>query len=724
MKHLFQILICIQFLLSPVFLHANDVPDVVAMKGVVNRLLPGYTEKFVFQKLSAEDTADCFVVSSYQNKVRIQGNDALSMAVGLNYYLNQFCHTTVSWYAEEPVIMPRVLPLPAVSIKGQAKVKKRFFLNYCTYGYTMPFFTWTDWERMIDWMALQGVNMPLCITGQEYVYYQLWKELGMTDQEIRSYFTGPTYLPWHRMANIDGWNGPLPMEWLEQQKELQQRILKRARSLNMKPVLPAFSGHVPRQLKRIYPKANIQYLGQWAGFDNRYRCHFLNPEDSLFAFIQKEYLKRQAAVFGTDHIYGVDPFNEVDPPSWEPAYLGAIARNVHRTLLQADAQAEWLQMAWMFYFDRKKWTPERIKAFLTGVPQGKMMLLDYHCEKTELWKTTHSFHGQPFVWCYLGNFGGNTVLQGNVKESGRRIDDLLRLYPSNLMGIGSTLEGMDVQQFPYEYILGKAWSTHPSDSVFIRQLAHRHSGYESSELTKAWQMLFHDIHVQVPNTYAILPCLRPVLNNNHHGRTHIQYSDDKLREVWRLLVRLPRAQRSALRIDLITVGRQVLGNMFTSVKTDFDSAYAQRNLPMMRSKYQRMMDIIADLDQLTSYHPRCTLDRWLDDAKAMGVTPEQKNYYETNARNLITTWGGTLNDNASRGWSGLFRDYYAKRWLMYGEDVMRAVQNEESFDAKAFEQKMRVFEEQWVREHSVSYKIYGGDVLSFSKALVNKYLYP
>lgn len=61
---------------------------------------------------------------------------------------------------------------------------------------------------------------------------------------------------------------------------------------------------------------------------------------------------------------------------------------------------------------------------------------------------------------------------------------------------------------------------------------------------------------------------------------------------------------------------------------------------------------------------------------------------------------------------------------MYGEDVMRAVQNEESFDAKAFEQKMRVFEEQWVREHSVSYKVYGGDVLSFSKALVNKYLYP
>jgi len=46
------------------------------------------------------------------------------------------------------------------------------------------------------------------------VWYKVWKKIGLTDEEIRSYFTGPVYLPWHRMANIDGWNGPLPMQWL------------------------------------------------------------------------------------------------------------------------------------------------------------------------------------------------------------------------------------------------------------------------------------------------------------------------------------------------------------------------------------------------------------------------------------------------------------------------------------------------------------------------------
>ena len=48
--------------------------------------------------------------------------------------------------------------------------------------------------------------------------------MGMSDIEIRSYFTGTHRIcPWHRMANIDRWNGPLPMEWLEHQVSLQEK---------------------------------------------------------------------------------------------------------------------------------------------------------------------------------------------------------------------------------------------------------------------------------------------------------------------------------------------------------------------------------------------------------------------------------------------------------------------------------------------------------------------
>ena len=109
----------------------------------------------------------------------------------------------------------------------------------------MVWWKWEDWERLIDWMALHGVNMPLAITGQEAVWQKVWKKYGLTDDEIRSFFTGPAHLPWHRMCNIDGVDGPLPQAWIDSQAQLQKQIIRRERQLGMKPVLPAFAGHVP-----------------------------------------------------------------------------------------------------------------------------------------------------------------------------------------------------------------------------------------------------------------------------------------------------------------------------------------------------------------------------------------------------------------------------------------------------------------------------------------------
>lgn len=720
MRHKLLLLIYITFLCSNLSLAQDS--DINAINALTQRLIPQQASQFEFVKTPCnKDNKDCFTISSNGNKIKIAGNNANSMAVGLNRYFRDFCNTTVSWYAEEPVILPSELPIIPTPISSNATVDRRFFLNYCTYGYTMPFFNWNEWERLIDWMALNGINMPLAITGQEMVWYNVWKNLGMKDEEIRSYFTGPTYLPWHRMANIDGWNGPLPMEWLEGQKELQKKILDRERSLNMKPVLPAFAGHVPAQLKDLFPKANIKYLGKWAGFKDEYRCHFLNPEEPLFAEIQKLFLEEQTKLFGTDHIYGVDPFNEVDPPSWDPKYLKEISKNTYQTLTAVDPKAEWMQMTWMFYHDKKDWTAPRIKALLTGVPKGRMSLLDYHCENVELWKSTDKFHGQPYIWCYLGNFGGNTTITGNVKESGERLNFALNQNTSNLKGIGSTLEGLEIVQFPYEYIFDKAWTNNKSDSIWVNELADRHLGIKSESVRKAWQILFNDIYIQVPRTLAILPNLRPILNDNHNKRTSVNYDPEKLTEAWNLLLQAPNAEKTAFQIDLITVGRQVLGNYFLKVKTDFDSAYINNNINALRSNAALMQEILKDLDTLNSFNNRSSISKWIEDARTMGSTSEIKNYYEKNARNLITTWGGSLNDYASRTWAGLINNYYAPRWQMYIDEITTAAENNIKFDQKSFDNKISKFENDWVDSNSPININKGSDLLTFCRLISRKY---
>ena len=696
------------------------VDDVGQAKALASRLSPALAAKVEFHQIDAEQGRDVFTLESRGGKVAIGGNNAGSMAVGLNRYLNRYCKVTVSWYADVAVKLPKALPDVPKTERVTARVPQRFFLNYCTWGYTMPFWQWRDWERFIDWMALNGVNLPLAITGQEAVWYNVWTRLGMTDKQVRDYFTGPAYLPWHRMANIDGWCGPLPKEWLEGQTALQQRIVERERALNMRPVLPAFAGHVPGALRDIFPDADIQALGSWAGFDNQYRTYFLNSEDPLYSRIQRLFLEEQTRLFGTDHIYGIDPFNEVDPPSFEPEYLNKVSKHIYESLTAVDPEAEWLQMAWFLYYQRKDYTQERTRAMLTGVPQGKMTMLDYYCEYKEMWREHEGFYGQPFIWCYLGNFGGNTNVQGRVKEAGQRIERALAECGDNLVGIGSTLEGLDVQQFPYEYILEKAWNFAKTDEQIINELADRHAGTVSQPAREAWKLLYDSVLDITPGNFAApLPCSYPALGKESRA---VKYNPQDLLAVWDHLLAQDKVTTDAMAIDLIWVGRQLLGDLFLTEKQAVDKAYQQKDKNAFFAHSDVLYEILSDLDNLNSHHPHATLDNWLQQARDLGKSPQVKDYYEMNARRLITTWGGSLNDYACRNWNGLMWDYYAKRWENYLRELSVAVFSGKDFDEGHFRAITDKFQEKWVT--STEEVIKGTseqDILTHCRQLREKY---
>lgn len=682
---------------------ASDINEAQAL---TRRLSPRLAQKVTFEIITASnDGSDIFSLESRGDKVVIGGNNANSMAVGLNRYLNRYCKTTVSWYGDIAVELPATLPNVPAKETIEARVPQRFFLNYCTFGYTMPFWDWADWERFIDWMALNGINMPLAITGQEAVWYNVWTKMGMTDEEVRGYFTGPVYLPWHRMANIDAWCGPLPKEWLDGQAELQKKIVDRERALNMRPVLPAFAGHVPRQLKEMYPNADIKAMSTWDEFEEPYRTFFLNSEDPLYAKIQKMFLEEQTRMFGTDHIYGIDPFNEMDPPSFEPEYLYNVSKHIYESLTAVDPQAEWLQMGWFLYYQRKDYTPERAKAMLTGVPQGKMTMLDYYCEYKEMWRDLDGFFGQPYIWCYLGNFGGNSNIQGNVKEAGQKLEAALKEGGNNLVGIGSTLEGLEVQQFPYEYIFEKAWDFKKTDEQVVNELADRHTGRESQPVREAWKMLYDSVLNIRPTTFCgPLPCQYPELDKEH-GRCTVRYNPDQLLYVWDKLLEQDNITTDAMTIDLIWVGRQLLGDLFYMDKKAFDKAYHERNIEKMESLRQEMTELLVWLEALNSCHPFCTMHKWIEQARDLGIAPEVKDYYEMNARRLVTTWGGDLNDYSCRNWSGLMVNYYSKRWSLYLEYLLECAKNGKEYRHPELQQSIKNLQDSWPEKKELPWVI-------------------
>lgn len=111
--------------------------------------------------------------------------------------------------------------------------------------------------------------------------FQVYRALGLNQSEIEEFFSGPAFLAWNRMANLFKFGGPLPQSWHVNQLYLQVikpqhsnmsmdqnhlclnqvecitfshffqfKILERMRSFGMIPVLPAFSGNIPKGILR------------------------------------------------------------------------------------------------------------------------------------------------------------------------------------------------------------------------------------------------------------------------------------------------------------------------------------------------------------------------------------------------------------------------------------------------------------------------------------------
>lgn len=699
---------------------ATDERSALAL---AERIVPGYAGRIDF--VQTDDSLDVFELSMERGRLLIKGNNANSMAAGLNYYLKNTCGVTVSWYAFDPVQYPEKMPELKAPVKAYARVQERFFLNYCTFGYTMPWWKWKDWERLIDWMALNGVTMPLANTGQEAVWQKVWKKHGMTDEQIRSYFTGPAHLAWHRMCNIDSFDGPLPQGWIDSQVELQKKILKRERSLNMKPVLSAFGGHVPERLKDIYPDAQISDIKRWSGFAPDYLCHFLSPTDSLYARIQREYMTEQEKLFGTDHIYGVDLFNEVEAPSWDPQTLADISRCAYESMSAVDPDALWLQMGWMFYYDQKHWTKENIEAYLRAVPQDKVIMLDYYLEHTPVWTITDSFYGQPYILCYLGNFGGNIRLAGHFHQTGERIEDAFDNGGENMIGLGSTLEGFGVNQFMFEYLFDKAWDTGITDDRWVDNLADRRLGMSDENARKAWKTLTDSVYIGGSfSSQTPLACARPCLEGFWHWTAihNVRYDNSTLIRAWKQLLST-KSDRDTYRFDVVNIGTQALGNLFAVLRDEFTAAYRSGNIYEAEAVGRRMLELIDDMDALAACEPQLRLDRWLADATACASSPDEEAYYRRNARTLITIWGKetSIRDYAMRLWSGLLDSYCKPRWEMFIDEILDCMKQGRTYDEKAFYERLTRFEDAWAEEdRPINYRP-PSDYMELSSEFIDKY---
>jgi len=706
-----------------------------ASEALIRRVLPVHAADFLIKEIPAENGHDVFEVKAAPGgKILLSGNNGVSMATAFNWYLKEIALVSYDWQADKPLVIQGKLPVPASPIHKTCLARERFFNNTCTFGYTFAYWNIKQWQRFIDWMAMNGVNRPLMMAGQEAVWLNVWKSFGMTEEQVCSYFPAPAHLPWHRMANMDKWGGPLPLSYIKSQCSLQKEILIQCRALGMKPILSAFAGHVPEQLKTLRPKANITQIAPgWGGMEAKYTTYFLDPTDSLFAEIQKRFLTEQTRLYGTDHLYSADPFNEITPPSWEAGYLAKVGKTIYETMSTVDQQAVWYQMSWTFYFDSEHWTQPRLSAMIHAVPQGKLIFLDYVCEEEEYFRKSENFHGAPFIWNYLGNFGGNMYFVAPINKVLNRLSKLP--YETACAGVGSTLEGLNVNPVIYEMVLEMPWrenETVNADSL-ISHYAERRVGRKDKAVTDAWirlrQNVLVDSAVAIWN-HSIVFQVSPVMDLNKSFWSTSPKIPYKNRELVLALNRMFEAseisrQTDSYRFDVVNLTRQALGNYGMVLHRNMILAYEQKNLQGFRNYSSQFIRLGFELDSLLGTRHEFLLGKWLNDAKCKGTTPAEQKYFERDAREIITTWhkaGGGLTDYSNRQWNGLISSYYIPRWIEFITKLEESIATGKPFDEKAFASWCGIFEQNWVDNNNQVFPVNEhGNAVKLAFQLFEKY---
>jgi alpha-N-acetylglucosaminidase len=701
--------------------------NIPASQALVQRILPQHARLFAIESLPASAGKDAFEIESRNNRIVLRGNNGLAIASALYYYLYEYAHCQITWNGVN-LHLPKMLPPVPALIHKTTPYTYRYYLNYCTFNYSMSWWDWPRWEKEIDWMALHGINMPLAITGEEYTWYLVYKEMGFTEEDLKGFFSGPAYFSWFWMGNLDAWGGPLPLSWMKSHYELQKKIVQRQRALGMKPVLPAFTGHVPPAFRKKFPQAKLKATNWTNGFADTY---ILDSEDPLFAAIGKRFLQTQTRLYGTDHLYSADTFNENEPPSDDPAFIAKLGARVYEGMKQADTAAIWVMQGWLFYSDRKFWKEPQTAALLNAVPNDKMIILDLATEIEPVWKRTDAFYGKPWIWNMLHNFGGNTNLFGRIegvaKGPAEALQDAKR---GNMQGIGLTMEGIEQNPVLYELLLQHTWQSTVIDlNTWLPVWVRNRYGISDDHALKAWNVLRATVYngKLIRDGAESIVQARPTLDSlTRWTKTTLNYNAADLLPAWDEMIKAIDACKTSdgFQYDLVDITRQVLANYALPLQRKWVAAIHNKDTTAFKRYSRAFITLIEDMDKLLATRKDFLLGPWIADARRWGTTPQEKYLFERNARNLITLWGDVnspLHEYACRQWSGLLNDFYKPRWQQFFSAIQPALTGKKEMEVAGFQKDIAQWEWKWVNERKDYPLTPKGNAVVVAKQLYQRY---
>jgi alpha-N-acetylglucosaminidase len=642
--------------------------------GMLERIDKGASKKFAIE-IKNSNNNDYFELDQKGKQILVRGNNYISIATGINWYLKYYAGVHLSWNGMTAKL-PTVLPSVPHKERHETSLKLRYDFNYCTFSYSMAFWDWKRWEKEIDWMALHGINLPLDVVGEECVWFNMLKKLGYNKDEINKFISGPGFMAWWEMNNLEGWGGPNPDSWYTQQEALEKKILKRMKEYGIEPVFPGYSGMVPHDAKQKLG-LNIAEPKPWNGY---VRPAFLLPTDNRFKEIAALYYKEQESLFGKANYYSMDPFHEAE--GIEKVDLDAAGKAIMDAMKRVNPKAVWVVQGW---------TENPREDMIKNMKNGDLLIIDLFSEcrpmwgmKPSIWYREEGYKQHDWVFSMLLNFGARTGLHG-------RMDQLLNNFyltknnplATHLKGIGLTMEGSENNPMMFELMTELPWRPEKFDkTVWLKDYLKARYGVKDSTVEHAWTILANGIYNcpqgnNQQGAHESIFCSRPSMESfqsSSWSKMANYYDPTSTEDAARLMLQVANKYKgnNNFEYDLVDIVRQSIADRARIVYNRTIADFKSFDKKSFNHDSQEFLKLLLDQDKLLGTRKEFRVGNWIEQARNLGNTKEEKDLYEWNARVQITTWGnrypadnGGLRDYANKEWNGILRDFYYKRWAAY-----------------------------------------------------------
>lgn len=683
----------------------------------MDNVIDGFLERNLFDVKNNIDVAitgaeqDSYCITAENGTLYVKANNYISAFMGIYDYLKKYCGVQLSWCGNRAINITELTMFDGV-FSREIEQKFRVYMNYCTLDYSMCWWDFSRWEKEIDFMAMNGINMPLAVIGSEAVLYETLLEYGFSEREALDSISGPAFWAWQLMTNIEGYIPPKDKSYVYRRAELGKKILERYIEFGMQPIQQGFSGHVPMLFKSKFPDAKILEQRGWCGFPKTAQ---LDPLDPLFLDFGKSYLNNLERIFGNYHYLACDPFHEGTPPKRWSWYLKAVGKTINRMYESFDNNSVWVMQTWSMR-----------KHIVKAVPKERLLLLDINSEKT---LSNKNLWGYPVVAGMLHNFGGKNAMQGKLKLHCSNRYLKLKSNGANVVGTGMFMEGIEQNPVIYDLQLELLTSSKQIDcSEWLDDYIRRRYGKYSETLRKAWDILLETCYSssndyqenEVGSALAARPQLMPI-RTGPCCYTKIYY-DTKLFEKAVVLFKSVSdefKESDGYQYDLCDLVRQALSNRFYTNQSDFADAYSRKDIATLKILSEKQLNLLQDMDRFLANRSEFSLSRWIEDSHRLAGDEQEKKYFDFNARTLITLWGDVYGENmlydySWREWSGLIGEFYFVRWKMFYDEVISQLEKGRYVDVLCtadfvkrknyiksdFGKRLNDFENKWINTYS------------------------